>query len=61
MDALRTRLLNRGTEDVETIENRIRIASDEQKQIGFYDFVVVNDDLEEAILKVKNIILDEVR
>lgn len=61
MDDLRTRLLNRGTEDLETIENRIKIASEEQKQIGFYDYVVVNDDLEDAILKVKNIILDEVK
>jgi len=61
MDDLRTRLLNRGTEDLETIENRIRIASEEQKQIGFYDYVVVNDDLKEAILKVKNIILKEVK
>ena len=61
MEDLRTRLINRGTEDIETINNRIRIASEEQKQIGFYDYVVVNDDLEEAILKVKNIILNEVR
>ena len=61
MEDLRTRLLNRGTEDIDTIENRIRIASEEQKQIGFYDYVVVNDDLEEAILKVKNIILNDVR
>ena len=61
MEDLRIRLINRGTEDIETIENRIRIASEEQKQIGFYDYVVVNDDLEEAILKVKNIILNEVR
>jgi len=61
MDDLRTRLLNRGTEDIDTIENRIRIASEEQKQIGFYDYVVVNDDLEDAILKVKKIILDEVK
>ena len=61
MDDLRTRLLNRGTEDLETIENRIKIASEEQKQIGFYDYVVVNDDLEDAILKVKNIILKEAK
>ena len=60
IEELRTRLLNRGTENIETIENRIKIASEEQKQIDFYDFVVVNDDLEEAILKVKNIILDEI-
>ena len=61
MEDLRTRLINRGTEDIETINNRIRIASEEQKQIGFYDYVVINDDLEDAILKVKNIILDEVK
>ena len=61
MEDLRTRLLNRGTEDLETIENRIRIASEEQKQIDFYDYVVVNDDLEDAILKVKNIILKEAK
>lgn len=60
MEDLRVRLLNRGTEDIETIENRIRIACEEQKQIDFYDYVVVNDDLEEAILKVKKIILDEI-
>lgn len=59
IDELRERLLNRGTEDLETIENRLRIASDELKQIDFYDYVVVNDDLEKAILTVKNIILDE--
>ena len=61
MEDLRTRLINRGTEDIETINNRIRIASEEQKQIGFYDYVVINDDLEDAILKVKKIILDEVK
>lgn len=59
IDDLRERLLNRGTENLETIENRLRIASDELKQIDFYDFVVVNDDLEKAILSVKRIILDE--
>ena len=61
IDILRERLVSRGTEDMETIENRLRIAENELKQIDFYDYVVVNDDLEEAILKVKNIILDEVR
>lgn len=60
IDELRERLINRGTEDLETIENRIKIASEELKQIDFYDYVIVNDDLEEAILKVRNIILDEV-
>lgn len=56
---LRERLIGRGSEDLETIENRLRIAEDELKQVHFYDYVIVNDDLEEAITKVKNIILDE--
>ena len=60
IEELTDRLINRGTEDLETIENRIKIANDELKQIDFYDYVVVNDDLEEAISKVRNIILDKV-
>lgn len=59
MDILKERLINRGTEDNETIERRLRIAEDEMKQVDFYDHVVVNDNLEEAILKVKNIILND--
>jgi len=59
IDELRERLISRGTEDIETIENRLKIASDELKQVDFYDYVVVNDDLEEAISKVRSIILDE--
>ena len=59
IDDLRERLVNRGTEDLETIENRLKIASNELKQVDFYDYVVVNDDLDNAIEKVRKIILDE--
>ena len=59
IDILRERLLGRGTEDIETIEKRLRIAEEELKMIDFYDYVVVNDDLEEAISKVRNIICNE--
>ena len=58
IDVLRDRLINRGTEDMETIENRLKIASDELKQLDFYDYVVVNDNLDEAILLVKKIIIE---
>ena len=60
IEELRERLIGRGTENSETIENRLRIAEEELKQIDFYDYVVVNDNLEEAISKVRNIICDEV-
>lgn len=59
IEELRERLISRGTEDIETIENRLKIASDELKQVDFYDYVVVNDNLEDAISKVRSIILNE--
>lgn len=61
IEELRDRLVGRGTEDLETIENRLKIASDELKQIDFYDYVVVNDNLDKAINEVRNIILGELK
>lgn len=61
MDVLKERLISRGTESLDVIENRLRIAEEELKQVDFYDYVIVNDDLDEAINKVKSIILDEVK
>lgn len=59
IEVLKERLVNRGTEDLETIENRIKIADEELKQIDFYDYVVVNDNLDKAINEVRGIILKE--
>ena len=56
---LEERLTNRNTEDEETIKKRMNITKEEIKQIDIYDYVVVNDDLEKAIEKVKNIIESE--
>ena len=52
------RLINRGTEDIATIEKRLKIASEELKQIEIYDYVVVNDNLDKAIDEVRKIILN---
>lgn len=57
VEVLRERLIGRGTEDMETIERRIKIAEGELRQVDFYDYVVVNDDLDDAINKVREIIL----
>lgn len=57
VEILRERLIGRGTEDIETIEKRLRIAADELKQTDFYDYVIVNADLDTAINQVKEIIL----
>lgn len=56
LEELRKRLENRGTEDEEKIQNRLKIAEKELKQKDMYDFVVINDDLETAIDEVRQII-----
>ena len=61
IEVLKERLLGRGTEDLKTIEKRLNIAKEELTKIYFYDYVVINDDIEEATNKVKDIILDETR
>lgn len=57
IDELRRRLIGRGTESAEVIERRLKIAEEELKDTKFYDYVVINDDLEEATKQVKDIIL----
>ena len=53
------RLSNRKTEDKEKIEERFNIAYKEINEVTKYNYVVVNDDLEEAISKVESIIKAE--
>ena len=48
VDALRRRLVNRGTDAPEAIEQRLRRAEFELSFAGKFDRVVVNDDLDKA-------------
>jgi len=59
LEELEERLRGRNTEDETTIQNRMNITKEELKQIDIYDYVVVNDNLEKTIEKVKNIIESE--
>ncbi len=45
IDALKARLMGRGTESEETYKQRIEIAQTELKRASEYDYVVVNDDI----------------
>ena len=54
---LRERLVNRGTDAMEVIERRMSMAEKRIKESVFYDYIVINDDLETAIDEVKSIIL----
>lgn len=56
---LRTRLRGRGTENPEEIEKRLKRAEYELEKGKLYDYVVVNDDLETAVLEIENIIKSE--
>lgn len=58
-DALKTRLTSRGTEKPEQIEKRLNAALDEIARANEFDFIVVNDDLNEAVDDFEKIILTE--
>ena len=60
MEALKERLIGRGTDPIERINQRLKIAEEEMRQVSFYDHVVVNDDLEKATEKVRKIIMEEI-
>ena len=59
MEELKKRLIERGTDSEEVINKRLEIAKEEAKEVGFYDYVIVNDDLDTATKKVKEVILNE--
>ncbi|MBR0349801.1 MAG: guanylate kinase [Clostridia bacterium] len=56
---LEERLRNRGSEDDEDVRRRLDIACSELERICEYDYVVVNDDLMDAVRDVKTIIFAE--
>ena len=56
---LKSRLQGRGTESMEEIERRLARAGEEAAYMKSYDYIVVNDNLSEAVNRVNNIITDE--
>ena len=52
---LEKRLRGRNTEDEETIQRRLAEAKVELERAKKYDYIVINDDLERAILEVEEI------
>ncbi|MBR2273524.1 MAG: guanylate kinase [Alphaproteobacteria bacterium] len=53
---LKDRLINRGTDAEDVIARRMSMAEKRIKESVFYDFIVVNDKLEDAIADVEAII-----
>ena len=59
MSELRNRLIKRGTDSVDKILSRFKIAYKEINEVTKYNYVVINDDLDSAVLKVNSILLSE--
>ncbi len=56
MEVLRHRLTRRGTEDEETVNKRLTQALTEIQRIDQYDYVVINDDLDDAVADFTDIV-----
>lgn len=59
LDELKNRIVNRGTETTDLVLNRLKEAKKEIDMMSEYDYVVVNDDVDKAVEKVKSIIVAE--
>ena len=58
---LRNRLIGRGTETMEVIDSRMKRAGEEAEGMDKYDYLIVNDDLQEAVEELHSIIQGEHR
>ena len=59
MEELKRRLINRGTDSSEKILSRFKTAYQEINEVTKYNYVVVNDDLDQAVNKVVSILISE--
>ena len=54
---LKRRLIKRGSDDAQTIENRLFNAATEIAHIGEYDYLIINDDIDNAYERLKSIFI----
>jgi guanylate kinase len=54
--SLENRLIGRGRDSIEEVRARLQAADDEARELLSYDYLVVNDDLEEAVSRVEWIV-----
>ncbi len=59
MSELKTRLINRGTESSEAVERRFETAYRELGYAKEYDYIVVNDILDQAVARMEHIVSAE--
>ncbi len=56
---LKNRITTRGTETEESILNRMSVALDEIRQLEYYDYAIVNDEVEHACERIRSILTAE--
>lgn len=59
MEELENRIVNRGTETREDIRRRLKNAYTEIDYIEHYDYFIINDELDQAVLDIESIIKAE--
>lgn len=56
VEALRQRLINRGTDSLEAIEARVAKAAEEMTYADKFDYILVNDDLETTLKEAEQVV-----
>lgn len=59
LSELKSRIVGRGTDDISVIEKRMEMAKAEIKMMSQYDYAVVNDEVNLAVERIKDIIKSE--
>jgi guanylate kinase len=59
IEALKERIVGRGTEPPEVIAHRLAVAAEEIAQVQHYQYAVVNDEIEAACARIQSIITAE--
>ena len=59
MTEVKNRIISRGTDTKEQIINRFRVAYNEINEVNKYNYVVVNDNVDNAVNKIEAILISE--
>ncbi|SDW59374.1 guanylate kinase [Paenibacillus sp. CF384] len=59
LDVLKQRITGRGTENADIIDHRMSVAVEEMNLIHYYDYAVVNDQIDAACHRIQSIIVAE--
>ncbi|AQY50887.1 guanylate kinase [Listeria weihenstephanensis FSL R9-0317] len=59
LSELKNRIIGRGTESMDVVEERMREARHEIEMMNAYDYAVVNDIVDNAVQKIKGIVQTE--